>query len=292
MAHRGKLTVRPGLWGLLLGAALLLAANHTAAARELAADEDRFVEVEAVGVGVTPAGAPAVLLRRPGAGKAVPIFVDAGQAQAIAMALQEVEPSRPMTHDLLRDTLGALEAELRRIYVDDVRDGAFYGMLELAVAGREAPVRVDSRPSDALALALRAGVPILAAPKVLEAAREVEYRGMEERIARAAGITVNPLTEELRRALELPDRKGVVVSAAIGPAHHAGLRPGALITAINGETPRGPAHFRALLRETPSGERAEVTFWQEGEEHRIEIPPELSGGHRARRAPRRPEPHG
>lgn len=260
----------------LLAALLLLPAPTVAAdTRELAAEQEAFVEVEVAGVGITPAGVPAVLLRRPGAEEAIPIFIGTGQARSIARALQGAEPPRPMTHDLLNNTLGVLETRVARVYVDDVRDRTFYGMIELTAPDREDPVRVDSRPSDALALALRADAPVEVSPQVLEAARELEYEGMEERVAKAAGITVNPLSADLREALGLPDRSGVVVSRVVGPAREAGLRPGDLITEVNGETPKGPTAFRKLIRDTPEGETATIGYWQEGESHRIEISPDL-----------------
>jgi S1-C subfamily serine protease len=133
-------------------------------------------------------------------------------------------------------------------------------------------VRVDSRPSDALALALRAGASVHVSPRVLEAARQLEHGGLSEKVVKAAGITVNAATDRLRQALELPDTPGVVVSAVTGPARGAGLRPGALIIDVNGETPDTPETFRKQIRATPSGQQANITYWLDGAEHRITIP--------------------
>ncbi len=284
MARRGtRRNVVAAAGGVL--AAALLAAGPAAPARErgLAADVEAFVEVEIAGVGITPGGAPAVLLHRAEAKEVVPIFIGTAQARAIVLALREVEPPRPMTHDLFSRTLDALEARLVRVYVDDIRDSTYYGMLELDVAGREEPLRVDSRPSDALALALRAGASIHMAPKVLESARRLEHGGLSEEIVKAAGITVNAATADLRRALELPDRPGVVVSSVTGPARRAGLEPGALITGVNGQAPENPLDFLELLRETPPGEKAAITYWQGGESHRIEVPTDIPEPREVRR---------
>lgn len=281
--------IRPVARLMAAAAALLLAASAGAAeSRELAADTDSFVEVEIAGIGITTAGVPAVLLRQPDAEEVIPIFIGAGQARAIVLGLREAETPRPMTHDLLNTTLGALEARLERVYVDDVRDNTFYGMLELEVAGHDAPVRVDSRPSDALALALRAGASIHVSPRVLKAARDLEYEGLDEKIVKAAGITVNEASDRLRQALGLPDRDGVVVSEAAGPARQAGLKAGALITGVNGQTPGTPRQFRQLMRRTPAGEKARIDFWQEGEERRIEVPAKLPEEQKAARAPGTP----
>jgi len=265
---------------LLLALALL---TGTAPARELAADADTFVEVEVEGLGLTPQGVPVILLRRPGGEKVIPVMVGDRQARAIARALRGTEPSRPRTHDLLRNTLQALDARLQRVYVDDVRGHTFYGMLRLAVPGREEPLLVDSRPSDAVALALRTGASIHVAPAVLATAQRVELEGMGDQIAKAGGITVNAVTEDLRRALELPDGKGVVVSAVTGPARQAGMRPGALIRRVNGRIPESPREFLEIMGETPSGAKALISYWQEGEAHEIRIPARSAQSREVRR---------
>jgi bifunctional DNase/RNase len=262
---------------------LLLIGAPPGQTRELAAERAAFVEAEIAGVGITTAGVPAVLLRPVDTDEVIPIFIGPGQARAIIMALHERQPPRPLTHDLMNRTLGALKARLDRVYVDDVRDNTFLGMLELTVAGRQAPVLVDSRPSDALALALRAGASVHVSPRVLEAARSLEHGGLEEKVVQAAGITVNAATPKLRQALELPDAAGVLVSEATGPAHQAGMRSGALITGVNGETPETPEAFRKLMEATPTGEKARIRFWQQGDERSIRVPAQLPDQRRASR---------
>ena len=179
------------LWGLI----------GPAQGRELAADVNDLVEVEIAGVGITNSGIPAVLLQRDGAEKVIPIFIGPGQARAIALGLRGTETPRPLTHDLFEHTLGALKARLRKVYVDDVRNDTFYGMLELEVQGRDDPLRVDSRPSDALALALRTGATIHVAPKVLEVAQKLEFGGLQDKVVKAAGITVNAVSKKLRQEI-------------------------------------------------------------------------------------------
>lgn len=107
-----------------------------------------------------------VLLKAPG-GELLPIVIDAVQAVSIASARHAEPPPRPSTHDLLLSMLTLLDARLLRVEIIDLQEGTFYAMVILERAG----VRfdVDARPSDALALAARAGCPILVAPHVLEA---------------------------------------------------------------------------------------------------------------------------
>ncbi|MEF8833715.1 MAG: bifunctional nuclease domain-containing protein [Halofilum sp. (in: g-proteobacteria)] len=259
----------------LLAAVLLIAAPALAAAgRELAAPADAFVEVEVATVGMaTPHGAPVVLLREPDGGEMIPVFIGHDSARAILLALRDAQPPRPMTHDLLGSVIGSLDARLTRIYVDDIADDTFLGMLELKVDGRDEPVRVDTRPSDGIALALRTGASIHVAPKVLDRARLIEYRGLDEddQVVTAVGITVMAPTAELREALGLPDREGVVVTEAIGTARGAGLEPGALVVAVNGETPESPMGFLRLVHATPGTERVRIRYWLNGTTEEVRL---------------------
>ncbi|ADH85284.1 bifunctional nuclease domain-containing protein [Desulfurivibrio alkaliphilus] len=264
------------LGGLLVGLGLILAAAGPALAqRELAVEPEQLVEVEIATVAIASNGSPVVLLREPNANKVVPIFIGPEQAMAISHALRSTRMPRPMTHDLLINVIGALQAELQRVYVDDLRGRTFYGMLELTVPGRDEPVRVDSRPSDALALAVRAGAGIFISPEVLKAAQAIEYQGLEDEVVTAVGITVNRLTGDLRKALALPEMDGVLVSNVTGPARQAGLRPGALILQVNEGTPTTPMEFLELVRTTPEGQKVSIRYWQNGEEHQLQVSTEV-----------------
>ena len=129
-----------------------------------------MAEMDLIGVRVElPSNTPIALLREcTGARRLLPIFIGAAEATAITFALQEVETPRPLTHDLMIDLLEALGAELLSVTVTEPREGAFFAELELRTA--DATLRLSSRPSDAFALALRAGAPIHAAEEVLEEA--------------------------------------------------------------------------------------------------------------------------
>ena len=129
-------------------------------------------EMELVGVRIElPSNAPIVLLRETdGAGRLLPIFIGGAEAQAIALAMEEVETPRPMTHDLFKDVLDQLGVRLERIVVTELRDRTFYAELELAGGNGNGARRISSRPSDAVALAVRTGAPIFAAESVLDAA--------------------------------------------------------------------------------------------------------------------------
>lgn len=112
-----------------------------------------------------PSNNPIVLLREADGHRYLPIWVGAVEATAIAYAQQGVVPPRPLTHDLLRDVLDAVGAELAEVRITALRDGVFYATLHFASG-----VEVSARPSDAIALALRADVPIFGADEVLDEA--------------------------------------------------------------------------------------------------------------------------
>jgi len=109
-----------------------------------------------------------VVLREANTERYLPIWIGPYEAEAITIALQEIEVARPQTHDLLKNVLSTLNARLLRIEIVSLREDVFYGSLVVEVDGRT--VTIDSRPSDALALAARARVPILVSREVMETA--------------------------------------------------------------------------------------------------------------------------
>ena len=122
-----------------------------------------MIQLDVVGVRVEmPSSQPIVLLREVGGERHLPIWIGAVEATAIAFAQQGVVPSRPLTHDLMKDVLDALGQELTQISITELRDGVFYAQLVFASG-----VEVSARPSDAIALALRTGTPIFGAEDVL-----------------------------------------------------------------------------------------------------------------------------
>lgn len=119
--------------------------------------------LDVVGVRVEmPSNQPLVLLRERNGDRYLPIWIGAVEATAIAFAQQGVVPPRPLTHDLLRDVLDTLESPVQQVRITELRDGVFYSVLDLGNG-----VEVSARPSDAIALAMRCGAPILGSEDVL-----------------------------------------------------------------------------------------------------------------------------
>ena len=122
---------------------------------------------------------PIVLLKAVDSSKFLPIWIGHPEAAAILMRLQGTSTPRPMTHDLLVDILGEVETKCVQVAVTELRDNTFFATITLAVNGRE--IEIDSRPSDALALAVRSGAPIYAAEEVIaESAIEFEHEVEEQ----------------------------------------------------------------------------------------------------------------
>jgi bifunctional DNase/RNase len=137
-----------------------------------------MIELSLVGVRVElPSNQPIVLLKETGGERYLPIWIGAVEATAIAFALQGVETPRPMTHDLLRDILKETEVQVDRIVISDLVDQTFYAVIRMMTDGQER--EVSSRPSDAIALAVRINAPIFAADEVLDQAG-IELRDEEE----------------------------------------------------------------------------------------------------------------
>jgi bifunctional DNase/RNase len=119
---------------------------------------------------------PIVLLKTAEGNKFLPIWIGHPEAAAILMKLQGATTPRPMTHDLVNDILGELDARVLRVSVTELRENTFYAQITVQRDGTE--VEIDSRPSDAIALAIRADAPIYAADEVIEESA-IEFEGEE-----------------------------------------------------------------------------------------------------------------
>ena len=128
-----------------------------------------LVEMTIKGLMVDPVtNAPIILLRDAEGQKVLPIWVGIFEANAIALQIENVTPPRPMTHDLLRNVITDLKAAVQKVVVCDLKENTFYALIYLEVNGGS--VAVDARPSDAIALALRARCPIFVEDSVIEGA--------------------------------------------------------------------------------------------------------------------------
>jgi bifunctional DNase/RNase len=158
-------------------------------------------EMTLYGVSFEPVGKqPIVLLKTADEDRFLPIWIGHAEAAAILMKLQGAAPPRPMTHDLLTDVIGELQAEIVRVTVTELRENTYYARITIVQDGRE--VEIDSRPSDAIALAVRCDAQIFATDEVVEESA-MEFQADDEQ---ASLVTASSLADldpaEFRQFLE------------------------------------------------------------------------------------------
>ena len=155
-----------------------------------------MIELDLVGVRVElPTNQPIVLLKEKDGLRYLPIWIGAVEATAIAFAIQGVVTQRPMTHDLLKNVLDELSVRADMIYINELQEGTFHSSIRLTLGGTT--YDVSSRPSDAIALAVRSQIPIFVSDEVLEEA-SITIRDDDE----YAGNNELPDPEEFRKFLE------------------------------------------------------------------------------------------
>ncbi len=125
-----------------------------------------MVEVKVAGLVLDPANSPVVLLKELNSEKVLPIWIGAPEARAIALALEGIEIERPLTHDLMKSVIDGLKLKVSKVVVHDLRDTTFFAKLCLEKKGMV--LEVDGRPSDCIALALRARAPIYVSNEIMK----------------------------------------------------------------------------------------------------------------------------
>jgi hypothetical protein len=136
------------------------------------------VQVDILGLSTSPSagGAYALILKEVNGERRLPIIIGAFEAQSIALEMEGIKPPRPLTHDLIKSVIDSLGGGLSDVYINDLRDGTFYA--RLLVDNQE----IDSRPSDAIALAVRYGAPIFVAEKVMTEASFIPESEENEKV--------------------------------------------------------------------------------------------------------------
>jgi bifunctional DNase/RNase len=134
--------------------------------------EKEFMEVKVMGIVVDPKHSnPVVVLVDLSGQKALPIWIGVFEAEAISRGLEDVVTLRPMTHDLMKQILDTFQVSVTRVVINDLKENTFYANLHLNIGGKE--LIVDSRPSDAIALAVRVKAPIFITDSVIEATKQL-----------------------------------------------------------------------------------------------------------------------
>jgi bifunctional DNase/RNase len=269
--HPRSLSQTLSLAGALPALLGMLASSCHAATR--ARDEEGGVRVEVRHVGFDHlSNSPVVILQDTDKKKAIPIWVGVFEAQAIALELQGVPPPRPLTHDLMKNILEQVGVEFEKVVVSELRGSTYYARIHLASAGK--PFEVDSRPSDAIALALRFHRPIFVAKALFDTALPTETpEGRPEPIsAKVSGVTVQNLTTELAQYFSLPDTTGVLVADSGEGAGEDHLQRGDVIVAVEGESVRDVADLRDKLSKE-KGHETTLRVHRDGKELGVHLTP-------------------
>jgi bifunctional DNase/RNase len=238
-----------------------------AAAPPSAADGLRGVRVKSV-IMDSRTSQPVVLLEDKKGGGLLPIWIGPAEAQAILLQLKGITPPRPMTHDLLKNVIGGLKAKVVRVVITELRGGTFYARIQMKSPGRS--FSIDSRPSDAIALALRAGAPIFAEAKVLkEGMLGASAIGLTHQ--KRLGIVLQSMTPMLAKYFGGGAAEGLLVSQVREgePGEKAGLLRGDVIFQAGGKTVSSVGSFErafaksaggmsVLVRRGPSGENVQL----------------------------------
>ena len=154
------------------------------------------IQVDILGLSTSPAsgGAYALILKEVSGSRRLPIIIGAFEAQSIALEMEGIKPPRPLTHDLMKVIIDRLGVTLSEVTVSELRDGTFYA--KLALDSQE----IDSRPSDAIALAVRYGVPIFVSEKVMDEASFIpEAEGEEGEKPAQAVKEKKPATQKMSK---------------------------------------------------------------------------------------------
>ena len=146
-------------------------------------------------------GTPIIILKDVQSETMLPIWVGAYEANAIALEIEKIAPPRPMTHDLLRNLIVELGIQVERVVVTSLRDNTFFAVIEMTTSDGNRMV-LDSRPSDAIALALRADCPIYVDMEVIKASRNTVPT--DEEVSEEAGATEEEWPDLIGEAGDLP----------------------------------------------------------------------------------------
>jgi bifunctional DNase/RNase len=250
--------------------AAALAALVTVGCRGGASDE---VEMQVRNLGFDRAAdSPVVILASATDARLLPIWIGSTEAQSIALEMQKVTSPRPLTHDLVKRILDGTGVALRRVRITALEKQTFFARLVLAQGGRE--IEVDSRPSDAIALALRVPCPILVNRALLEGgtAMVLPAEGTPG-VAKLWGVTVQDLEPSVAQLLGVEGIAGVLVSDAETSGRGGGLRRGDVIVHVDDVAVAHVAALRTLAASDVAGHVLEVRRGGARVVVRLTVPP-------------------
>jgi uncharacterized protein len=237
------------------------------------AQDSRSVETRIKTLLVDPnTQTPVVVLETVADKKPLPIWIDVPEARAIALELEHVSLPRPLTHDLIRNILQNLGATLQRVTITELRNSTYFANLSVAV--KDKVIQIDSRPSDAIAVALRMKAPIFVSTQVLAGAKPLPASpGRAEQTQKKLGLQAQDLTAELATLFDSRQQKGVLVTdvSTGGAAMKAGLQRGDIITKANEQTISSTTDLESVIQAAKSPPQVKLEVIKKGKPTTIVI---------------------
>jgi uncharacterized protein len=220
------------------------------------------VHVESVGFD-RDAGAHYVLLTDSSGKRQLPVVIGESEAYAIGLAVHGIKPERPLTQDLLSSIIEKTGNQVDRVAIVAMRHDTYYARIYMD-HGRYS---IDSRPSDAIALAVNSHAPIFVATRLFQNLPEPALSARGPRVATAMGMTVEELTPTLAEYFRVPPGHGAIVSDVAGAAQQAGVKRGDVVLKIGGHPIAGPNDFSTNLEAVKAGAPIELTLLRDGMPH-------------------------
>ena len=238
--------------------------------------ESELLPVNVKGVVMDPeTQAPVLFLVDPDTERGLPVWIGLSEARAITLGLQEVTPPRPLTHDLMKRMLDLLNARVERVVISDLKENTYYATLNLR-SGRRT-WEVDSRPSDAVAIALKFDAPLYLSRALVQKGVLVDLRSpsVQSPVERMYGFVVQDLSPEVARYFEFGKEKGVIVTEVTRgrPAEEAGLRKGDIIVRLGRRSVEGKQDLENALGDEDKAESMIVEVYRKGKTLSLKIKP-------------------
>jgi bifunctional DNase/RNase len=250
-------------WILLLAAALAACADGGRAPAE--SDE---VRVRVAKVGVERDGTAYVMLEESGGRRSLPILIGNDEARAILFELDGQKPQRPLTYELLREVIVRTGNHVDRVTIAEMHDGVYFARISLD-SGRYS---IDSRPSDAIALAMSVDAPIFVASNLMEVSSPAEP-ATPIHTARRLGLHVQEITPDLAQYFGVEPMDGVLVAEAGRAAAGAGVDQGDIITQVEGRDVHTPEEFaRQVSAAAAANQNVALTLLRKGKARVVTIP--------------------
>jgi bifunctional DNase/RNase len=228
--------------------------------------EESAVEMTVKNLMIDPSThTPVILLESSKEKKSLPIWIGPEEATSIALEIKKVSMPRPNAHDLIRNILHGVGGTIQRITITELRNDVYYATIALKLKGQD--YQIDSRPSDAIAVALRMKAPIYASTKVLAKAKPIgPMKKTQSEMHQRLGMQTQDLTSELAGLFDLKPNGGILVAEVEmgGPAAEAGLQRGDVILKVNETSLHKTTELESFLQTAKKGAQIKIEVIRKG----------------------------